>query len=74
MMKSFGRVWRQKGWNLVDYNMSIKLCRIENQRHLIEDYIRTGIATLRDGFYLVEQDDGEFYHMTEEMRYLSLRV
>ncbi|MBS5063620.1 MAG: N-6 DNA methylase [Hungatella hathewayi] len=59
----------KNGWNLVDHATRINLNKIEKQVHPIKEYIRTGIATLRDGFYMVEQDAGGFYKMIEEIRY-----
>ena len=49
------------GWKLVDRITRKNINRIESQKNPIKEFIRTGIATLRDGVYLVESDDNGFY-------------
>lgn len=49
------------GWHLVDEKTYRNLRRIESQHISIKDFIRTGIATLRDSVYLVNHDDQGYY-------------
>lgn len=51
----------EKGWKLVDEKTHANLMRIENQGQRIKNLIRTGIATLRDGIYLVDCDQRGFF-------------
>lgn len=59
----------KNGWNLVDHDTFVNLSKIENQAHPMKDYIRTGIATLRDGFYMVEHDENGCYQIIGNIRY-----
>lgn len=51
----------KNGWKLVNEKTHRNLHKIENQPICIKTFIRTGIATLRDGVYFVEKDDGGYY-------------
>lgn len=51
----------KNGWILVNEKTLENINRIEGQKYPIKDYIRTGIATLRDGVYLVEKSSEEFF-------------
>lgn len=55
------KVLDKHGWKLVDKLTRINLKRIEAQSISIKDFIRTGIATLRDGVYLVDCDSTGYY-------------
>ena len=45
----------KEGWKLVDHETYINLSNIETQFRPIKEFIRTGIATLKDDAYLVEK-------------------
>lgn len=51
----------KNGWKLVNEKTYRNLRKIENQPISIKTFIRTGIATLRDGVYFVEKDNGGYY-------------
>lgn len=51
----------KNGWQLVDQVTFQNLCKIESQPISIKNFIRTGIATLRDSTYLVEHDSNGYY-------------
>ena len=51
----------KNGWKLVDKKTHSNLKKIENQLVSIKNFIRTGIATLRDNVYIVEKDDLGYY-------------
>ena len=53
----------KNGWKLVDEKTRTNLNRIETQWTSIREFIRTGIATLRDGVYMVDCDSMGFYKM-----------
>lgn len=57
------------GWKLVDSKTLYNLKRIESQKTKIKDFIRTGIATLRDNIYFVEKDSSGFFKSVENVRY-----
>ena len=57
------------GWKLVDSKTLYNLSRIENQKTRIKDFIRTGIATLRDGIYLVDNDSTGFFKIHNGIKY-----
>lgn len=59
----------KKGWILVNEKIRKNIKRIESQKYPIKDYIRTGIATLRDGIYFVDSSDGDYYKMVDGVRY-----
>ena len=47
----------KNGWKLVDEKTHRNLRRIESQLVCIKEFIRAGIATLREAAYLVEHDN-----------------
>ncbi len=51
----------KNGWKLVSKTILKNLDKIESQFYNISDFIRTGIATLRDEIYMVNRDDNGFY-------------
>lgn len=53
----------KNGWKLVDEKTHRNLRRMESQLVCIKEFIRTGIATLRDAAYLVEHDGDGYYKM-----------
>ena len=57
------------GWKLVDHETYMNLAKIEGQFKPIKDYIRTGIATLRDEVYMVYYDNGIFWKEVDGTRY-----
>ena len=59
----------ENGWKLVDEKTHKNLMKIENQGRSIKAFIRTGIATLRDGVYIVDRDDKGFYKKLEDKRF-----
>lgn len=59
----------ENGWKLVDEKTHKNLMKIENQGRSIKAFIRTGIATLRDGVYIVDRDDKGFYKNLENKRF-----
>lgn len=59
----------RSGWNLVDKRTHGNLVKIESQFKAIKDFIRTGIATLRDNIYMVNESENGFYKMVDGRRY-----
>lgn len=57
------------GWKLVDKNTMANIYKIENQFRSIKEFIRTGIATLRDNVYMVERDGDGYYRIINGQRY-----
>lgn len=57
------------GWKLVDGATYRNLKKIESQPIPIKEFIRTGIATLRDGVYLVERDENGYYKLIDSQKY-----
>lgn len=51
----------KNGWKLVDQVTYRNLRKIESQMISIKEFVRTGIATLRDGVYLVECDNEGYF-------------
>lgn len=51
----------RNGWKLVDQVTFRNLRKIESQAISIKEFIRTGIATLRDSVYLVECDSNGYF-------------
>jgi len=51
----------KNGWKLVDQVTFRNLRKIESQMISIKEFIRTGIATLRDSVYLVECDSAGYF-------------
>ena len=59
-------------WILVDSTTQKNLNRIEGQLIQIKQFIRTGIATLRDNVYFLNEDTHGYYKMVnEEKRYVE---
>ncbi len=62
----------KNGWKLVDQVTFRNLRKIESQTISIKEFIRTGIATLRDSAYLVEYDNkGYFKQMGTQKIYIE---
>lgn len=62
----------KNGWKLVDQVTFRNLRKIESQMISIKEFIRTGIATLRDGVYLVERDsEGYFKQIGSQKVYIE---
>ena len=59
----------KNGWKLVDERTYTNLQKIESQSISIKEFIRTGIATLRDKIYLVEHDEVGYYKQTDKGKY-----
>lgn len=57
------------GWKLIDKQTRKNIQKIESQMTTIKDFIRTGIATLRDDVYMVEKDSSGFYKMIDDERF-----
>ncbi len=55
----------KNGWKLVDKQTRNNLQKIENQSVSIKNFIRAGIATLRDSVYMVNKDNFGYYKMIE---------
>ena len=49
------------GWKLVDRRTMQNIHRIEGQYKPIKEFVRTGIATLRDDVYMVDYDGSNYY-------------
>lgn len=56
------------GWKLVDKKTRLNLQRIEGQFKSIKEFIRTGIATLRDDVYMVEREGDSYYKTVNDVR------
>lgn len=56
-------------WKLVDKKTLTNLYKIESQFRSIKEFIRTGIATLRDNVYIVEKDSLGYYKIVDGKRY-----
>lgn len=62
----------KNSWKLVDKTTFDNLRKLESQKIPIKDFIRTGIATLRDSIYLVEKDTiGYFKYIGKDKLYLE---
>lgn len=59
----------ENGWRLVDKKTLYNIELIEGQYRTIKDFIRTGIATLKDEVYIVNYDGNSYYKMVDKMRY-----
>lgn len=57
------------GWKLVDRKTRDNLKRIERYSIHLKDFVRTGIATLRDNVYLVDMDEAGYFKMVDGIRY-----
>lgn len=49
------------GWKLVDSSTRKNLLKIEGQAKQIKEFVRTGIATLKDAVYMVDRDECGFF-------------
>lgn len=58
------------GWQLVDKKTRDNIVKIESQFRSIKDFVRTGIATLRDEVYMVECDGENYYKEVAGNRYV----
>lgn len=58
------------GWHLVDKKTRANIMKIEGQFRSIKDFVRTGIATLRDEVYIVEYDGENYYKKVAGNRYV----
>lgn len=58
------------GWQLVDKKTRINIMKIEGQNRNIKDFVRTGIATLRDEVYMVDYDGQDYYREVGGVRYI----
>ena len=58
------------GWQLVDKKTRINIMKIEGQFRSIKDFVRTGIATLRDEVYMVQYDGENYYKEVEGTKYI----
>ena len=59
----------KNGWKLVNKNTLDNIKKIEKQKMPIKEFIRTGIATLKDGVYLVDFDQNGFYKNVDGTRF-----
>ena len=59
----------KNGWKLVNKNTLDNIKKIENQQTPIREFIRTGIATLKDGVYIVDCDKEGFYKDIDGIRF-----
>lgn len=59
----------KNSWNLVDKKTRNNLQKIENQLVPIKNFIRTGIATLRDEIYIVNKDDIGYYKTIDSKKF-----
>ena len=59
----------KNGWKLVNKNTLDNIKKIEKQKMPIKEFIRTGIATLKDGVYLVDCDINGFYKNIDGTRF-----
>lgn len=59
----------ENGWKLVDKNTLDNIKKIESQKIAIKDFIRTGIATLRDNVYLISKDEQGFFKIKDDKRF-----
>ena len=60
----------KNGWKLVDHNTYKNINRIESQFKPIKEFVRTGIATLRDDVYMVEKENSEYYKHFNGEKYI----
>lgn len=59
----------ENGWKLVDRITRRNISRIESQFICIKEFVRTGIATLKDEVYIVDRDSQGFYKKFDGQRY-----
>lgn len=58
-----------KGWKFIDQRVRENLIKIESQKIAIKEFIRTGIATLKDDAYLVLKDEIGYYKIVNNVRF-----
>ena len=58
------------GWKLADKKTLANIQRIEGQLTSIKEFVRTGIATLKDDVYIVDFDGNEYYKEIDGIRYV----
>lgn len=56
-------------WHLVDSITKANLEKIESQFYSLKNFVKTGIATLKDAVYMVEKDSSGFYKVVNGVRY-----
>ena len=56
-------------WHLVDSITKSNLEKIESQFYPLKNFVKTGIATLKDASYMVDKDSDGFYKVIEGVRY-----
>lgn len=56
-------------WHLVDSVTKANLDKIESQFYSLKDFVKTGIATLKDAVYMVDKDSDGFYKVIDGLRY-----
>lgn len=59
----------KNGWTLVDQRTRNNLNQIESQGVQIKDFIRTGIATLKDNVYFVYRDEGGYFKTIDGIKH-----
>lgn len=57
------------GWKLVDEKTRRNLNRIESQGIQIKDFVRTGIATLKDSVYFVCKDESGYFKTIDSVKH-----
>ena len=57
------------GWKLVDSSTRKNLLKIEGQAKQIKEFVRTGIATLKDAVYMVDRDECGFFKIVDGKRF-----
>ena len=57
-------------WRFVDYTTLKNLNSIESHSFKLKEYIKTGIATLKDAAYMVEHKNDEFYIINNNIKYI----
>lgn len=56
-------------WHLVDSITKANLEKIESQFYSLKNFVKTGIATLKDAAYMVDKDSDGFYKVVDGVRY-----
>ena len=59
----------KNSWNLVDETTRFNLKQIESFPTSIKNFIRTGIATLKDEVYFVNRDDEGYYKIIDNKKF-----
>lgn len=58
------------GWKLVDRHTMDNIHKIEGQFKSIKEFVRTGIATLKDDVYIVEREGEKYYKVLNGKKYI----